>query len=66
MTCLESGCSGTVVDGYCDVCGTAPAPAEGRVDVDGTDGVDPAFSRNGSHRVVQNRRHPWTTRRRAW
>ncbi len=24
MTCLESGCSGTVVDGYCDVCGTAP------------------------------------------
>lgn len=25
MTCVESGCSGTVVAGYCDVCGTAPA-----------------------------------------
>jgi serine/threonine-protein kinase PknG len=26
MTCTESDCSGTVVAGYCDVCGTAPAP----------------------------------------
>ena len=25
MTCAEPGCDGTVVDGYCDVCGTAPA-----------------------------------------
>ena len=25
MTCLESGCGGIVVDGYCDICGTAPA-----------------------------------------
>ena len=25
MTCVETGCSGTVVDGYCDTCGTAPA-----------------------------------------
>jgi serine/threonine-protein kinase PknG len=24
MTCSEPGCNGTVVDGYCDVCGTAP------------------------------------------
>lgn len=24
MTCAEPGCTGTVVDGYCDVCGTAP------------------------------------------
>ena len=24
MTCVESGCTGTVVDGYCDSCGTAP------------------------------------------
>ena len=28
MTCTEPGCSGTIVDGYCDVCGTAP-PAPG-------------------------------------
>jgi serine/threonine-protein kinase PknG len=27
MRCAEPGCAGTVVDGYCDVCGTAPAPA---------------------------------------
>jgi len=25
MTCAEPGCAGTVVDGYCDFCGTAPA-----------------------------------------
>jgi len=25
MTCAETGCAGTVVDGYCDFCGTAPA-----------------------------------------
>ena len=24
MRCAEPGCAGTVVDGYCDVCGTAP------------------------------------------
>ncbi len=29
MTCAESGCSGTVVAGYCDVCGTAPAAQKG-------------------------------------
>src|SRR3954462_1929512 len=27
MRCAEPGCGGTVVDGYCDVCGVAPAPA---------------------------------------
>ncbi len=26
MICAEPGCEGTVVDGYCDVCGTAPPP----------------------------------------
>ncbi|WP_284235377.1 serine/threonine-protein kinase [Mycobacterium antarcticum] len=26
MTCTEPGCAGTIVDGYCDVCGTAPPP----------------------------------------
>ena len=26
MTCTEPGCGGTIVGGYCDVCGTAPAP----------------------------------------
>lgn len=26
MRCAERGCEGTVVDGYCDVCGTAPPP----------------------------------------
>jgi serine/threonine-protein kinase PknG len=27
MTCAEPGCEGTVVGGYCDVCGTAPTAA---------------------------------------
>ena len=27
MTCTEPGCTGTVVAGYCDVCGTAPETA---------------------------------------
>jgi serine/threonine-protein kinase PknG len=29
MTCAESDCGGTVVDGYCDVCGMAPPPQKG-------------------------------------
>jgi serine/threonine-protein kinase PknG len=28
MTCAEPDCGGTVIDGYCDVCGTAPAPTK--------------------------------------
>ncbi|QNJ90461.1 protein kinase [Mycolicibacterium fluoranthenivorans] len=27
MKCAEPGCDGTIVDGYCDLCGTAPAVA---------------------------------------
>jgi len=27
MKCTQTGCTGTIVDGYCDVCGMAPAPA---------------------------------------
>ncbi|MEO9325016.1 tetratricopeptide repeat protein [Nocardioides sp. C4-1] len=26
MTCTQPGCTGTISDGYCDVCGMAPAP----------------------------------------
>lgn len=29
MKCAEPGCAGAVVDGYCTVCGTAPADLEG-------------------------------------
>ena len=25
MKCTQPGCSGTITDGYCDVCGMAPA-----------------------------------------
>ena len=25
MKCAQPGCGGTIVDGYCDVCGLAPA-----------------------------------------
>ncbi len=27
MKCQQPGCTGTIVDGYCDVCGMAPAAA---------------------------------------
>ncbi len=30
MKCAQPGCGGNVVDGYCDVCGLAPAAAGGR------------------------------------
>lgn len=30
MNCAEPGCGGTIVDGYCDLCGTAPAPQAAR------------------------------------
>ena len=32
MTCTQPGCSGTITDGYCDVCGMAAAPAAGTTD----------------------------------
>ncbi|MGX9788253.1 tetratricopeptide repeat protein [Mycobacterium sp. MMS18-G62] len=31
MRCAEPGCTGSVIDGYCDVCGTAPAPTAPQV-----------------------------------
>jgi serine/threonine-protein kinase PknG len=31
MTCAEPGCTGTVVDGYCDLCGTAPTTSAPQV-----------------------------------
>jgi serine/threonine-protein kinase PknG len=27
MNCAQPGCTGSIVDGYCDVCGMAPAPS---------------------------------------
>ena len=29
MKCQQPGCTGTIVDGYCDVCGMAPADGAG-------------------------------------
>ena len=61
MRCAEPGCGGTVVDGYCDVCGTAPAPAASQPVSTST--APSAFSHsvgangvgaNGSHRVVDD------------
>ena len=26
VACTQPGCGGTIQDGYCDVCGLAPAP----------------------------------------
>ena len=47
MTCAEPGCGGTVVDGYCDVCGTAPATAAPQ---------QPRLDRDGGERVCHVRR----------
>ena len=40
MTCAEPGCGGTVVDGYCDLCGTAPATGDARAAGDGPEQFD--------------------------
>ena len=40
--CTQPGCAGTVVDGYCDTCGMAPAPP-------GTAGPPPGTAGPGRH-----------------
>ncbi len=31
MKCQQPGCAGTIVDGYCDTCGMAPADGGGGI-----------------------------------
>ena len=74
MNCAEAGCSGTIVEGYCDVCGTAPAPP-GSVPSTVTaaakeHGGQPSDRSLGGHRthrfvevVVQRAGPPWRGRR---
>ena len=50
MKCAEPGCTGTIVDGYCDVCGLAPAAASSqssRVD----DGPSTPTTQSGTTRL---------------
>ena len=57
MTCAEPGCGGTVVDGYCDVCGTAPAAgAHGARGRNGCAGAALATARSGSARSARSAR----------
>ncbi|WP_454049829.1 tetratricopeptide repeat protein [Cellulomonas sp. Marseille-Q8402] len=55
MNCTQPGCPGTIVDGYCDVCGTPGGEAAGATGAGGaagTAGVDEAVStRTSSQRL---------------
>jgi serine/threonine-protein kinase PknG len=44
MNCARDGCSGTIVDGYCDVCGLAPARSAAPAASAATPGPAPAVS----------------------
>ena len=73
MTCAEPGCGGTVVDGYCDVCGTAPAAAAQEPAAATGAQEPPATARSGSpgralcadgpHRLVEVHQLPRPARR---
>ncbi len=43
MKCAEHGCAGTIVDGYCDVCGLAPAAGSGTAGVSAHNGDGPSM-----------------------
>ncbi|MEU6583375.1 tetratricopeptide repeat protein [Nocardia sp. NPDC046763] len=58
MNCTEPGCTGTIEDGYCTVCGTAPsaAPAAttgGSTTSTATSSPDAASAAVGSHRCAE-------------
>ena len=40
MSCEQPGCAGTIVDGYCDVCGMAPAAGTTSTAAPGLDKLD--------------------------
>ncbi len=46
MKCRQPGCTGTIVDGYCDICGMPPAPSAMPVGR-GTPGSKPAATASG-------------------
>ncbi|MFS8586698.1 MAG: hypothetical protein FWJ72_16645, partial [Acidimicrobiia bacterium] len=46
VPCDRDGCSGTVVDGYCDTCGMAPRAAAG-TSAPAAGGAGPAADRRG-------------------
>ena len=44
MNCQQPGCTGQIVEGYCDLCGMAPARASGSVPAHASAGAPPAGS----------------------
>ena len=55
MKCAQPGCTGTVVDGYCDVCGLAPVESGTSAPVSSAhgDGPSAATSQSGTTRTIQ-------------
>jgi len=66
MKCQQPGCTGTIVDGYCDVCGMAPADgspglvtgasAPSSTNIRPGDMVTVEISRAAPHHLVEIRR----------
>lgn len=52
MTCTQPGCTGTIVDGYCDVCGSPPDAAPAAVASGAPAGADGATSTRTSSRLA--------------
>jgi serine/threonine-protein kinase PknG len=66
VNCARPGCTGQIVDGYCDVCGMAPARSESPAPAssDAVPGVpsstQPATSHTSARRSTTGRRHSST------
>jgi len=52
MSCEQPGCAGTIVDGYCDVCGMAPAAGTTSTAAPGLDKLDHRTNRLDHPRAV--------------
>lgn len=61
MTCTQPGCSGSILDGYCDVCGMA-AQSRPVTPAAGNDGPDAGASGGGSVRTGSTRASSVTNR----
>ena len=54
-TCSQPGCSGTIADGYCDVCGMAPSPTAPVAGTSGATGATGTTAASARRSTVTNR-----------
>ena len=54
-TCSQPGCSGTIADGYCDVCGMAPSPTAPVAGTSGATGATGSTAASARRSTVTNR-----------